>query len=169
MISAQPQSPRPATLPTIPNPGLLRRATTFFSQGGNRSDAETQKITADDRDVVERILIDSNITPGGFGKAVPVWMGDDEDGGLMGLTVGQEWERWGMLSQKSAYPDAMRDIWRSQLTHAFSTMAATTLYPPDPHRWGIGAAVVERLSPIQHCICRQDHANLQAWGYCLGP
>lgn len=106
MTGAQPQSPRPATLPTVPKPGLPRRATTFFSQAVNRLDVETQKITVEDRDVVERMLIDSNIPPGGFGKAVPVWMGDDEDGGLMGLTVGQDWERWGMLSQKGAYSGA---------------------------------------------------------------
>jgi len=111
LIGAQPQSPRPATLPTVPKPVVLRRATTFFSQGGNRPDTETQKITAEDRDAVERMLIDSSITPGGFGKAVPVWMGDGEDGGLMGLTVGQDWERWGMLSQKGVYSgEIMRDL-----------------------------------------------------------
>ncbi|KAF8449627.1 putative alpha,alpha-trehalose-phosphate synthase subunit TPS2 [Terfezia claveryi] len=104
LIGAQPQSPRPATLPTVPKPAVLWRSTTFFSQGGNRPDTETQKITAEDRDAVERMLIDPSMTTGGFGKAVPVWMGDDEDGGLMGLIVGQDWERWGMLSQKVLWP-----------------------------------------------------------------
>lgn len=46
------------------------------------------------------MLIDESATPGGYGKAVPVWLGEDDDGGLMGLTVGEGGERWGMLSQK---------------------------------------------------------------------
>lgn len=61
---------------------------------------EVLKITEGDRGVVEQMLIDPSATLGDYGKAVPVWLGDDEDGGLAGLTVGEEWERWGMLSQK---------------------------------------------------------------------
>ena len=99
LIGAQSQSPRPAALPNTPKP-LLRRTTTFFSQGGNRSDAEIVKVTREDRELVERMLIDESVTPGGYGKAVPVWLGDDDDGESMGLTVGEGGERWGMLSQK---------------------------------------------------------------------
>ena len=90
LIGTQSQSPKP----------LLRRTTTFFSQGGNRTDAEIVKVTGEDRDFVERMLIDESATPGGYGKAVPVWLGEDDDGGLTGLTVGEGGERWGMLSQK---------------------------------------------------------------------
>ena len=62
---------------------------------------EVFKISESDRANVEELLKHKkDITAGSYGKSVPVWLGDEENGGLDDLTVGEDWERWGMLSQK---------------------------------------------------------------------
>lgn len=148
-----PQSPRTAGSPKSPMPGILRRQTTFYSHLGSRPVEEVLKITGPDRKALEQMLLDRSNVSGGYGKSVPVWLGDEEDGGVDDLTVGEDWERWGMLSQKGrAFPNTVDNCIR--LTCWISSFVAViALYSAYSDRWGIRATMVERLQTIQSCLC----------------
>lgn len=81
---------------SIPKPGLLRRTTTFGTP--TREPEEVLRIGKLDREVLEEKLWEKKEDK--FGAVVPVWLGDEEDEGNSGLTVGDDWERWNMFSQK---------------------------------------------------------------------
>ncbi|KAI5793704.1 glycosyltransferase family 20-domain-containing protein [Peziza echinospora] len=86
-----------------PTSGVV--ATTFGQSGTPRPVEEVFKISESDRTHVEELLKHKkDVTAGSYGKSVPVWLGDEENGGLDDLTVGEDWERWGMLSQKVLWP-----------------------------------------------------------------
>ncbi|KAF8448499.1 glycosyltransferase family 20-domain-containing protein [Kalaharituber pfeilii] len=94
----------PLRTPTTPAPGALRRTITMSSLTSIRPIEEILKITKQDREALEKMLLDKSREKEGYGKSVPVWLGDEENGELAGLVVGDDGERWGMLSQKVLWP-----------------------------------------------------------------
>ena len=91
-------------------PGLLRRQTTF-GLGSIRLVEEPLRITRQDREVAEEKLLSRAHEQPGYGKVAPVWLGDSEvDDPDAVLTVGEDWERWGMLSQKGKHWGALEHL-----------------------------------------------------------